>query len=333
MNIKATASSIKLYSLEASIMIIPSLKEWVLKQASVKGMSYAQSYYLYTCISTRGSSQFSWERLVGIIYHVNYLWTIAYLTWFQQRTRGKKRGRAAGVLYLLFHSILGCVLPLQEVALHWVLQLFLSFAILVNTTPCCPTMSSLRRFPPTDHPPFICHSVLLTVHLLSFSPVMCPAHFHFVLVTYWTMSVTPVLCLRMVLRILSFRLTFSLVLYLADQDEFLCQPLQQLWHHGQDVLLQQRHSPHHRWNHSIPQHYIQYQVPACQACGWVYCSSLLSDDLWWFSAKPSLCKLLWVGFLGFFLHPVTHYTYHKTTMAANTDTGLATHNSVKLQTA
>ena len=41
-----------------------------------------------------------------------------------------------------------------------VLQLSLSFALLVHTTPCCPTMSSLqRRFGlPTDLTPFICHS-------------------------------------------------------------------------------------------------------------------------------------------------------------------------------
>ena len=50
-------------------------------------------------------------------------------------------------------------------------------------------MSSLqRRFGlATDLTPFICHSVLLIVHLLSFIRVMCPAHFHLVLVTYWTM--------------------------------------------------------------------------------------------------------------------------------------------------
>ena len=42
--------------------------------------------------------------------------------------------------------------------------------------------------------------------------VMCPAHFDFVLVSYWTMSVTLVLCLIMVLRILSFSLTFSIFL-------------------------------------------------------------------------------------------------------------------------
>ena len=38
----------------------------------------------------------------------------------------------------------------------------------------------------TDLTPFICHSVLLIVHLLSFIRVMCPDHFYFVLVTYWT---------------------------------------------------------------------------------------------------------------------------------------------------
>ena len=64
-----------------------------------------------------------------------------------------------------------------------VLKLFPSFAIFVHTAPCCPTMSSLqRRFGlPIDLAPFICHSVLLIVHLLSFIRVMCPARFHFVL--------------------------------------------------------------------------------------------------------------------------------------------------------
>ena len=70
-------------------------------------------------------------------------------------------------------------------------------------------MSSLQRLP-TDLAPFICHSVLLMFHLLSFIRAMCPAHFHFVLVTYWTTSVALVLCLMMVLRILSFSLTFSI---------------------------------------------------------------------------------------------------------------------------
>ena len=59
-----------------------------------------------------------------------------------------------------------------------VLQLSLSFAILVHTAPCCPTMSSLQHF---DLTPFICHSVLLIVHLLSFIWVIWPACFHFVL--------------------------------------------------------------------------------------------------------------------------------------------------------
>ena len=80
-------------------------------------------------------------------------------------------------------------------------------------------MSSLQhRFGlQTDLTPFICHSVLLIVHLLSFIWVMCPAHFHFVLVMYWTMSVTLVLCLclMMVLRILSFSLPLSILLSIS----------------------------------------------------------------------------------------------------------------------
>ena len=46
-------------------------------------------------------------------------------------------------------------------------------------------MSSLQRHfgVPTDLRPFICHSVLLMIHLMSFVRAMCPAHFHFALVT------------------------------------------------------------------------------------------------------------------------------------------------------
>ena len=96
-----------------------------------------------------------------------------------------------------------------------VLHLSLSFAVLVHTAPCCPTMSSLqRRFGlPTDLTPFICHSVLLIVHLLSFVRAMCPAHFHFVLVTYWTMLATLVLCLMVVLRLASLAAVFGTCKY------------------------------------------------------------------------------------------------------------------------
>ena len=77
-------------------------------------------------------------------------------------------------------------------------------------------MSSLQgRFGlPADLTSFVCHSLLLIVHLLSFIGAMCPAHSHFVLVTYWTMSVTLVLCLMVVLRILSF--VFCNVNYLCS---------------------------------------------------------------------------------------------------------------------
>ena len=72
-----------------------------------------------------------------------------------------------GEYRILFCSTLGCVLPLQEVAFCRVLHLSVSFAVLVHTTPCCPTMSSLQRHfgLPTDLTPFICHYVLLIVHL------------------------------------------------------------------------------------------------------------------------------------------------------------------------
>ena len=93
-----------------------------------------------------------------------------------------------------------------------VLQLSLSFAILVHTVLCCPTMSFVqRRFGlPTDLTPFICHSVLLITHS---GDVSSP--FPFTLVRYWTMSVTLVLCLRTLLPILSCSLTFSTFLSMA----------------------------------------------------------------------------------------------------------------------
>ena len=115
---------------------------------------------------------------------------------------------------ILFFSILFCVLPLQEVALR---QSPPTFSIFTHTAPCCPTMSSLqRRFGLlTDLTLFICRSVFLTVHLLSFIRVMCPAYVHSTMSMCWTMSVSLVLCLMMVLRILSFSLTLSIFLSMA----------------------------------------------------------------------------------------------------------------------
>ena len=56
-----------------------------------------------------------------------------------------------------------------------VLHLSLSFAVLVHTAPCCPTMSSLQRCfgLPTDHMPFIYHSVLLVFHIIFFHSSDC----------------------------------------------------------------------------------------------------------------------------------------------------------------
>ena len=58
--------------------------------------------------------------------------------------------------HILFNHILGCDLPLQKRPPTRILRLSLSFAVLVHTAPCCPTMSSLqRRFSlPTDPTPF-----------------------------------------------------------------------------------------------------------------------------------------------------------------------------------
>ena len=116
----------------------------------------------------------------------------------------------------IHYSILGCVLPLQEVALR---QSPLSFSVLCYPCPyrsLLPTMSSLKRRYglPTDLTPFICHSVLLVVHLLSFRRATCPAHFPF-RIGYALNYVTVVLCLMMVLRTPSFSLTLSIFLSIA----------------------------------------------------------------------------------------------------------------------
>ena len=65
-----------------------------------------------------------------------------------------------------------------------VLHLPMSFAVLVLTISCCPTMSSLQQCfgLPIGPTPFICISVLLHVHPLPFTLAMCLAHFHFALV-------------------------------------------------------------------------------------------------------------------------------------------------------
>ena len=124
-------------------------------------------------------------------------------------------------LKILFYFILGCVLPLQDVALH---QSPLTCSVLCCSCPICsllPLMSSLQQRVglPIVLAPFICHSVLLIVHLLSFLWVMCPAHFHFILVTYWTASVTLVPCLMMVLWILSFGF-FLFFSSLIEEEKF-----------------------------------------------------------------------------------------------------------------
>ena len=116
---------------------------------------------------------------------------------------------------VLIYSVVGCVLPLQEAGFGQVLQLSLPFAILVYTIPRCPTVSSLqRRFGlHTDLIPFICHSVLLMIHLLSFICEMCPAQFHFALATHSAMSVTMSVTMLLILSLnlaISFFFSFFL---------------------------------------------------------------------------------------------------------------------------
>ena len=82
---------------------------------------------------------------------------------------------------ILFYSILGCVLPLQEVASARVFHLSLSlcyphpYRSLLPRNVISPTTFGL----PTDLTPSVCHSVLLIVHLLSFIRAMCPSPFPF----------------------------------------------------------------------------------------------------------------------------------------------------------
>ena len=114
----------------------------------------------------------------------------------------------------LFCSILGCVLPLQEVAFRQSpLQLSLSFVILVYTAPCCPTMSCLqRRFgPPTDITPFIYHSVLLNSPSIIFHTGDVSSPFPFRVGYVLDYVCHSGLCLK----ILSVNFTFSICLSMA----------------------------------------------------------------------------------------------------------------------
>ena len=90
-----------------------------------------------------------------------------------------RRKRSPVLFYsILFYSILGCVLPLQEVALR---QSPPSFSVLCYP---CPYRSLLPHnvisptpiWSSTDLAPFICQSVLLIVHLLSFTRAIRCVH-------------------------------------------------------------------------------------------------------------------------------------------------------------
>ena len=86
-----------------------------------------------------------------------------------------------------FYSILGCVLQLQEVALH---QSPPTCSVLCYPWPYCSLLPhnviSSRHFGlPISLTPFFCHSVLLMVHLFLFIWAVCPAHFHYSLLDIW----------------------------------------------------------------------------------------------------------------------------------------------------
>ena len=113
-----------------------------------------------------------------------------------------------------YSYILGCVLPLQEVALR---QSLPSFSVLYYPRPYRSLLPQNVISPTTFWSSDWSYTLCLTL-CASNSPfirAMCPAHFHFVLVTYWTMSVTLVLFLMVVLRIPLFSLTWSILLSIA----------------------------------------------------------------------------------------------------------------------
>ena len=93
---------------------------------------------------------------------------------------------------IVFYYILGCIIPLQEVALC---QSPPTFSVLCPLCSLLPHNVSLQWCfgLPTHLTLFVCHSVLLMVQLLSFSRAMCSAHFQFTLM-YSTMAVALVLC-------------------------------------------------------------------------------------------------------------------------------------------
>ena len=116
------------------------------------------------------------------------------------------------IMLSLFYSILGCVLPLQEVALCHSPP---NFSVL-----CCPcpyrsllphNVISSTTFWSSNWSYTLYLPLCTSNSLLPFIWAMCPAHFHFILVMYWTVC----LCQMMVLQILSFSLTLSIFLSMA----------------------------------------------------------------------------------------------------------------------
>ena len=95
----------------------------------------------------------------------------------------------------------------------------LSSSIPLLVAPQCHLSSDVLVFP-TDLTPSVCHSVLLTVHLLSdnlsFGWCVQP-----ISISYWTMSITLVLCLMVVLQILSPSLTLSILLSAVPLLQFM----------------------------------------------------------------------------------------------------------------
>ena len=87
---------------------------------------------------------------------------------------------------VLFYSILGCTFSLHETDLR---RSPPTFPVLCCPCPYC-SLFTRSVVSPTDLIPFICHSVLFMIHLLSFIRVICPAHFHFALVMYSAMSLS-----------------------------------------------------------------------------------------------------------------------------------------------
>ena len=100
--------------------------------------------------------------------------------------------------FSLFTFHLGCVHPLQDVALHQCLPLPSVCCFPVpggSLLPCC-RLAILFCRPLDLFPLFGGHSVQCLVHLLSFILAICLAHFHF---CFSMCSIMPIICVLLLI--------------------------------------------------------------------------------------------------------------------------------------